>query len=104
MVFKGLLAVVPAFTPGTMVTLKDGRRCGVVEIDPLNPCRPVLQPITAPGRPEAGRLDLREHQDLSIVEAEGQDVAGDLFRSDTAVEFDARHLGPLQGSQVSPAR
>jgi hypothetical protein len=99
-VFKALLAVAPAFTPGTMVTLNDGRRCGVVGVDPLNPCRPILQPIMGdPDRPDpigdsAGRrVDLREHGELSIVEAEGQQIGQDLFLADSVVEFDVRHLG-----------
>ena len=39
-VFKALLNVVPAFAPGTFVTLSDGRSCVAVGFDPTSPCRP----------------------------------------------------------------
>ena len=53
-VVKGLLSVVPAFAPGSLVRLDDGQRAVVAEFDPLHPCRPTVQVLRVTGR--GGRL------------------------------------------------
>jgi HD-GYP domain-containing protein (c-di-GMP phosphodiesterase class II) len=95
-VFRALLAVVPAYAPGTIVTLSTKEQAVITETFGDDPCRPVVQTIKDPSRtfadaPEGSkRYDLRSCPDISIVEAEGQDVSGDNFRltPDMALEMD----------------
>jgi HD-GYP domain-containing protein (c-di-GMP phosphodiesterase class II) len=99
-VFKGLLAAVPAFAPGSVVTLHSGRQCVVTGFDPLNPCRPTLRELRAPLRAlDPDHDELGETFSLvgsaeSIAEAEGEPVAADLFEPADAAEFDVRVLTP----------
>ncbi|MBK7403458.1 MAG: HD domain-containing protein [Phycisphaerales bacterium] len=92
---KGLVNTVPPFAPGSLVTLSNGLRCAVVNWDPCDPCRPEVAVLEKNAlEPEGFReprehLDLRHEPDLSIAEAEGQDVRADLFFPETRDEFDA---------------
>lgn len=93
-ILHALVHAVPAFPPGSLVTLNDGRRAVVVSWDPLNPCRPTvaLLPRLAmdPRRfDEPGeQIDLRTVRGVHIAEAEGQQVSDDLFEPETPSEFD----------------
>jgi HD-GYP domain-containing protein (c-di-GMP phosphodiesterase class II) len=93
MVYTALLAVVPAYAPGTMVTLSDGRSGVVVEWFPDDPCRPTLaitgnDPERALDRPE--RLSLRACPDLAVARAEGEDVSADNFYPSIPGQYDLR--------------
>ncbi|QKK07126.1 MAG: hypothetical protein HND58_02425 [Planctomycetota bacterium] len=48
-ILHALVHAVPAFPPGSVVTLNDGRRAVVVSWDPLNPCRPTVALAAAAG-------------------------------------------------------
>ncbi|MCC7388096.1 MAG: HD domain-containing protein [Phycisphaerales bacterium] len=93
-VAKALVQAVPPFPVGSMVRLSDGRFGAVVAWDALQPCRPVVAIL--PGRSfdptnleePRERVDLREYRGLSIAEAEGQDVRGDVFEAESGDEFD----------------
>lgn len=102
-VFKSLLTVVPAFAPGSVVTLNTGRQCIVASWDPTLPCSPTVLPLTkdvlsdvkragpgvlmnAPGEP----IDLVERRDLRITSIDDVDVTNDLFEPNTQGEFDLR--------------
>lgn len=93
-VLRGLLAVTPAYPPGSMVTLSDGRRGAVTDWSPLDPCRPtveVLDPKDWRRREEDRRrvrVDLAKRRELSIVEIDGHDVRGDNFYPGHEHEFD----------------
>lgn len=98
-VFKALLQVVPAFAPGTIVRLSDGRMAVVLEFDPLNPCRPLVRHLLHMGFEVASDeqylgeiIDLTTKLQLSVIESEGQDVTGDLFEANYDAEFDLRVL------------
>lgn len=82
-VLEAFLATVPPFPPGSLVTLNDGRRAAVVEHHPDAPCRPKVQfapPIADDEEaPKPEPIDLREADDLAIVEHEGVDVGDKLF-------------------------
>lgn len=98
MVFKALLAVVPAYAPGSIVRLSDGRYAAVIDWFPDDPCRPMVQTVSGP---EAGfvpgddteRIALRRRADLSITESEGQDVSRDNFYPETPGQFDLKLAG-----------
>lgn len=90
-VFRALLSVVPAFTPGSMVVLSDGRRGVVVDWSSEEPCRPTVEilengPLTDPWA-ERERIDLRKSPGLGVVWAEGFDVSQDVFYSAIPGEF-----------------
>jgi HD-GYP domain-containing protein (c-di-GMP phosphodiesterase class II) len=99
MVYKALLAVAPAFAPGTLVRLSTGQRAVVGEWSSSDPCRPTVMTVAeqlrdAPGDAGAGqRIDLRQHMDITIVEAEGQDVSADNFFPARQGQFDLRLAG-----------
>ena len=87
-VFRGLLGVAPAYPPGSLVTLSSGERAAVVDFSPATPCRPEV--LLLPTREEGGgswdwdtdgapRVDLAERPELSIVEADGEDVSSCNF-------------------------
>lgn len=104
MVFKSMLNVVPAFAPGSIVTLSNGQRCVVTAWDPMNPCVPTVCPLdarvlasfSAPSdslideHPLGEAIDLAEHPDLHITHVDGVDVRADLFWPVTPGEFDLR--------------
>lgn len=105
-VFKSLLSVVPAFAPGSIVTLSNGRRCVVAAWEPSHPCSPTVCPLSPEAEealsvggerlmrsgdlPLGEPIDLQERKDLRIVSAEGQDVSADLFEPAFPGEFDLR--------------
>lgn len=93
-VFKALLAVVPAYAPGTVVKLSNGERGAVIDWDPADPCRPVVQQIlpleeiTEQNKPRPGtKFVLAERRDLSIVESDGIDVREANFYPRHDAEF-----------------
>ena len=81
-VLTAIFHCVPAFTPGSIVTLSDGGLAAVTDWHPLDPCRPSVQRLTSldPRVASAGEpIDLRTTPTVSIAEAGGVDVSGDLF-------------------------
>jgi hypothetical protein len=67
--------VVPPFPPGSKVTLSDGRRADVTELDSEHPYRPVVRPLARDGRSlESESIRLRKCPELSIREANGVTV------------------------------
>jgi HD-GYP domain-containing protein (c-di-GMP phosphodiesterase class II) len=99
MVFRALLAVVPAYAPGTIVRLSTGRQAVVMEWFPEDPCRPTVQLIGDPMKefdtPQdpGERIALRETPAITVAHADGQDVAADNFYPTTPGEFDLRVAG-----------
>ncbi len=80
----GLLSVVPPFAPGTIVRLNSGDHAVVCNWDASEPCRPVVKLLNDPENltfdgGELRELDLRQLRGVSVCEAEGRDVSGDLF-------------------------
>jgi HD-GYP domain-containing protein (c-di-GMP phosphodiesterase class II) len=97
MVFKALLAVAPAYAPGTLVTLSTGQHALIAEWYPGDPCRPTVQivgDLVRDREDEPGqRFSLRDDPSLTIVEAEGQKVAADNFYPTEPGQFDLRLAG-----------
>lgn len=99
MVFKALLTVVPAYLPGTMVTLSNGMNAVVTEWFPDDPCRPTVQTIGDPTvdfdkeASASEKFILRQTPGLTIVRAEGQDVSGDNFYPAMPGQFDLKLAG-----------
>jgi HD-GYP domain-containing protein (c-di-GMP phosphodiesterase class II) len=99
MVFKALLAVMPAYAPGTIVELNSGVRGLVTEWFPDDPCRPCVQELGDPtrdfdrGSPVGERYILRDTPGLCVVRVDGQDVLRDNFYPRTAGEFDLALAG-----------
>ena len=101
MVFKGLLAVVPPYAPGTIVRLGNGRNAAVVAWHPTDPCRPdvielgdLRKTFDARDGADAGPvIALRERQDLAVIEAEGYYVGDDNFYPVRPDEFDVDLAG-----------
>jgi HD-GYP domain-containing protein (c-di-GMP phosphodiesterase class II) len=85
MVMRALLAVAPAYAPGSMVRLSTGEDAVVVECFADHPCRPSVRTIGDVRRDfESGPAEPRQYNlvhdaSVSIVEAEGQDVSRDNF-------------------------
>jgi HD-GYP domain-containing protein (c-di-GMP phosphodiesterase class II) len=102
-VFRAMLSVVPAYAPGSMVMLSTGERAVVGETFPSDPCRPVVHVIGDPrsgfDKPaaECRRYDLRSEPEISVVEAEGQNVTDDNFAlsPDVAVEMAIAHAAAM---------
>lgn len=89
-VLRALLAVAPAYPPGTQVTLSTGEHAVVVEWSPADPCRPVVQllPETrACFEENPQRYDLSILRDRTIIHANGRDVAQDNFYPDDDADF-----------------
>jgi len=94
-VLRALLAVVPAYAPGTIVMMSNGERGAVIDWNPLDPCRPIVQQIVCLDelcqrveRPMTGtRYVLSERRDLSIVESDGVDVSAFNFYPKHETEF-----------------
>jgi len=78
-VLQALLTAVPAYPPGSTVTLNDARQAIVIEVHPDAPCRPTVQLMEAPEEPAGGdappRFDLRDDASLWIAKHRGADVA-----------------------------
>lgn len=112
-VFKALLAVVPAYPPGSVVELSDGASCVVTAWDPTRPCEPVVNTIPDPAdylRPRAPTdeppalgpaIDLRKRRDIAIAVAEGVCVGADNFHAADPLEFDLRYQ--FAGGATVPA-
>lgn len=87
-VYKVFLRVVPAFSPGDLITLSDSQLVAVVAINEAFPCRPVVQPVD-PARavePEAekseqepAQIDLAARTDLQITTVGDFDVTRFLY-------------------------
>ncbi len=96
-VFKALAAVVPAYPPGSIVELNDGRACVVIRWNPALPCSPTVRPLL-PADSKSGEhalgdpIDLARNPSLSVRSADGEDVADDNFHPLFKDEFDLRSL------------
>jgi HD-GYP domain-containing protein (c-di-GMP phosphodiesterase class II) len=102
-VFLALLAVCPPYPPGSIVTLLGGRKAAVVDWTALDPCRPVVAPLSADvvgGDEPRERIDLRTRKDLHIVAIDGQDVSEDNFYPKTPAEFDLARVGKAMSTGV----
>ncbi len=99
MVFKSLLAVTPAYAPGTQVELSNGVRGVVVEWFPEDPCRPTVLEVDPSAEADADRpiqrLVLRGQTAISVVSAEDQEVRGDNFYPSYPGEFDLHLAGKM---------
>ena len=95
-VFRALLAVVPPYPPGSMVTLSNGTRAVVLRWFPADPCRPIVSPVdesALKGRFTASvrapeKIDLRREPDLAIIALDGIPVAQYNFVPTHPLEFD----------------
>lgn len=91
-----LFSIMPPYTPGSLVTLSDGTDAVVVDWNPSNPCRPivefadtehaVIKPKRHKGKPR--RVDLREAKDLMIAAIDGVDIRQWHFEPENEVDFD----------------
>ena len=84
-VLATLPIVVPAFPPGSVVTLSNGESAVVVHWHAEAPCQPTVQTLAASNfSRRTGTMplqyDLRQQRDLQIVEHDGIDVRNDHFR------------------------
>jgi HD-GYP domain-containing protein (c-di-GMP phosphodiesterase class II) len=105
-VLMALLACVPAYAPGSVVTLSDGCKAVVCNWRPDDPCRPRVLPIDGleeaidpADKPEAvldadevprAAIDLVGTPDLCIAQAEGFDVAEENFLLPESHAFDLK--------------
>jgi HD-GYP domain-containing protein (c-di-GMP phosphodiesterase class II) len=109
MVFKALLAVVPAYLPGSIVTLNNGVQGVVTEWYPDDPCRPTVVSIgdftkdfNREDRP-VDRFILRDTAGLEVTHAEGQDVYADNFYATTPGQYDLKLAGrTLHNAMAQP--
>lgn len=97
-VLKALLSVVPAYPPGAIVDLNDGRTCVVTGWNPALPCSPTVRPLL-PADPRTGEhplgaeVDLARNAALLIRSIEGECVTDDNFHPLHRGEFDLRLPG-----------
>ncbi|TVQ60946.1 MAG: HD domain-containing protein [Phycisphaerales bacterium] len=102
-IFKALLAVAPAYAPGTIVRLSDGSRGVVSAFTPTDPCRPSVMRLpdtddslvagALDDEAEAEVMDLTKTRGLEIAEADGQDVRPYNFYPSHSGEFDLAATG-----------
>ncbi len=80
-VYRALLSVAPAYSPGSSVRLSDRRTAVVTDWKGADPCRPTVRVIDAvDGTAPVGEpIDLSTHADLTITHTEGFDVTADNF-------------------------
>lgn len=104
-VLRAMLTVVPPFAPGTRVTLSDGSEGVVVGWNPADPCRPTVAEMVAPRRagtpfPRATsvHVDLSRNHDVSIIRAEGFDVAEDHYELPAAGQAERAAAGIADNS------
>ncbi|MEM0983621.1 MAG: HD domain-containing phosphohydrolase [Planctomycetota bacterium] len=82
LILNAMLAIVPPFAPGTVVTLNDEIECVVVTWRPLDPCRPVvatMESLLNTESAELDRIDLFDDDALQITHHEGTDIREHLF-------------------------
>lgn len=84
-ILNALLQVVPAYPPGSMVTLNTGEKAVVMDWHHGSPCQPLVQMLYGNEKPDrrgssAPLIDLRERADLLIVEHDDIDVSHDNFK------------------------
>jgi HD-GYP domain-containing protein (c-di-GMP phosphodiesterase class II) len=92
-VLQALIAVCPAYAPGSMVRLSDGRLCVVIDWDPRNPCRPTVREMTHFDDEEQGEvIDLQVSDGLSVIECDGIDVSAYNFYPSHEHAFDLRQM------------
>jgi HD-GYP domain-containing protein (c-di-GMP phosphodiesterase class II) len=94
-VFKALLSVVPAYPPGMVVELNDGRTCVVNSWDRARPCSPQVRPMLGLDAGSGNFLlgapiELAQHPSLFIARVDGTAVGSDNF-----------HPGSLGGSGLA---
>ncbi|MFI4883421.1 MAG: HD-GYP domain-containing protein [Phycisphaerales bacterium JB064] len=106
MAIRALVATVPAYAPGSVVTLSNGSPAVVCNWRPDDPCRPRVMPIEGLGaainadgeesevfdgadEPKEA-IDLASTPDLYIARAEGFDVSDENFLLPSNREFDLR--------------
>lgn len=107
-VFRSLLAVTPAYPPGSRVTLTDGREAVVAAWDPAKPCRPMVRPLI-PTEDDLGfevagdgdTIDLSDPDAPMITEVDGVNVLQDNF--DPAPGEDDEEKGILGNSKTADA-
>jgi HD-GYP domain-containing protein (c-di-GMP phosphodiesterase class II) len=106
MVIRALVSTVPAYSPGSVVTLSDGTQAVVCNWRPDDPCRPRVLPIDSlarainakhdgpdvlgKGDEPSGVIDLACAPELSISFAEGFDVTRENFTLPCASDYDVR--------------
>jgi len=92
-VFQSLMTVCPAYAPSTIVRLSDGMKGVVTDWDPRDPCRPTVTEWSRFEDDDDVRvIDLRENHHLTVVEADGHDVAEYNFYPDHKYAFDLRSV------------
>ncbi|MFN7022744.1 MAG: hypothetical protein ACK4WH_15680, partial [Phycisphaerales bacterium] len=94
-VLRAMMAVVPAYMPGTTVELNTGRVCVVTGWDPSRPCSPEVRPLLGTDHATQERLlgapiRLAHQPSLAIVKSEGEAVAEANFYPIRHAEFDLR--------------
>tara|TARA_R110000744_G_scaffold116510_2_gene218003 strand:+ start:3273 stop:4541 length:1269 start_codon:yes stop_codon:yes gene_type:complete len=90
-VFKALLAVCPAYPPGTVVKLSNGAEGVVTDWDPADPCRPQVHEFSRfEDEQFAAVYNLKEDRSVTIVECGGVDVEKYNFYPVTKGQFDLR--------------
>jgi len=101
MVFKALLAVVPPYPPGSLVTLSTGAQAVVTDWFADDPCRPVVRVLPDrfdPCEPiddvdSLERISLRETPGVLVSRIGDEDVEEDNFFPNTPGEFDLALAG-----------
>lgn len=90
-VYKALLAVCPAYPPGTMVKLSNGVKGVVTDWDPADPCRPQVHQISHFEDEQYGAVfHLKDDRSITIDECDGVDVRKYNFYPVTKGQFDLR--------------
>ncbi|MBL4810138.1 MAG: HD domain-containing protein [Phycisphaerales bacterium] len=90
-IFKALLAVCPAYPPGTLVRLSNGVKGVVTDWNQADPCRPQVHEMLHFEYEELGRVfNLRNERTITIVECDGIDVSEHNFYPVTKGQFDLR--------------
>lgn len=104
---RALLAVVPAYPPGSLVRLNDQRWAVVLDHSPQAPCRPLLLPIDDPDAlaDEAVTRQQRAAQDMAALDAAADGNAmAECLRSqaiDLAAVEDDLHIVECCGQNVT---
>lgn len=107
---RAMVAVAPPYPPGSLVTITGEQQCVVVDWSPLDPCRPIVQPIgdLSKGELDEGNetIDLRRERDVMVTHIEGHDVSKDNFEARSQGEFDLstfyRGAGDLSSRSDDP--